>query len=232
MPENHSATDVRLAWAICTIARSGSTWLSQLVASTGIMGKPEEYLLHWPNWRTRFGLPAVMPREEYLAAIARHCATANGVFAIKGSIDEMQPFFELYPSAPCVWLSRENKLEQAVSWARAQESGVWHRRDGERGRAIQEPPLDLVLAFYDEILRRQAAWSACFVKRAIQPLSVTYEEVCRQPLASVRLIADHIGVDSSAIKNVASPLRIVRDENTARLVRRAAEALAERETKR
>jgi LPS sulfotransferase NodH len=79
--------DPWLVWAICTIARSGSSWLSQLVSSTRILGNPEEYLLDWPRCCARFGLSADTPFEEYLTCLIRHRSTPNGVFSIKGSLN-------------------------------------------------------------------------------------------------------------------------------------------------
>ena len=85
-----------LVWAICTVARSGSSWLSQLVSSTGTMGVPEEYLLAWPQQATRLGLSAATSFSDYVTFLLHHRSTSNGVFAIKGSVEELQPFFELF----------------------------------------------------------------------------------------------------------------------------------------
>jgi trehalose 2-sulfotransferase len=218
----------RLVWAICTIARSGSSWLSQLVASTKLLGNPEEYLLNWPHCCTRFGLSTSTPLEEYLACLMRQRSTPNRVFAIKGSFDELQPFLRTFPGAPCVWLSRENKLEQAVSWHRAHDGGWWIRTS-----AIAPPPpvefsVERVLWFYDEILRREALWSDFFAAQGVKPLPLTYEQVCAGPLAAVRAIASHVGVELHGVDQVHSPLHIVRDEQTADLVQLAAQALQAR----
>src|SRR5690606_34287974 len=112
-----SPTDGRnspwLIWAICTVARSGSSWLSQLVTSTGRMGIPDEYLLDWRTQARRIGFVGEVSLDDYLWWLLQHRATPNGVFAIKGSVDELRPFFDYFPNTPCVWLSRENKFEQA-----------------------------------------------------------------------------------------------------------------------
>jgi trehalose 2-sulfotransferase len=222
------ASGPRLVWAICTIARSGSSWLSQLVGSTQLLGNPEEYLLHWPKCCGSFGLSACTPLEEYLSCLMRRRSTPNGVFAIKGSFAELQPFLGLFPGAPCVWLWRENKLQQAVSWHRAHDGGLWVRTSTVR----QRPPLDFsvnrALWFYDEILRREALWQEFFATRDVKPLALTYETVCHDPLAAVRAIAAYVGVDPRGIEQVSSPLRIVRDELTGRWVQRLEQAVGER----
>jgi LPS sulfotransferase NodH len=217
-------------WAICTIARSGSSWLSQLVGSTQLLGNPDEYLLDWPRCAARFGFSAALPFEEYISCLIRHRSTPNGVFSIKGSFAELQPFLDLFPCAPCVWLTRDNKLEQAVSWHRAQSSGLWHRTDTAQPQRPFDFCVEEALSFYDEILRREALWQNYFATREVKPFVLTYETLCHDPLASVRAIASYVGIDSTSIVHVQSPLRIVRDKQTTEFVRRIEHALRDRTT--
>jgi trehalose 2-sulfotransferase len=223
--DTRSTNEPWLVWAICTIARSGSSWLSQLVASTQLLGNPEEYMLHWPQRCVHLGLSRSTPLEEYVSCLIRQRSTPNGVFSIKGSFAELQPFLELFPHAPCVWLSRENKLEQAVSWHRAHDGGLWSRTDAARPEPLFEFSSDRALWFYDEILRREALWRAFFSSREAKPLLLSYEAVCRDPLGTVRSIATYVGVDPDGIEQVTSSLRVVRDEQSARLVELTQQAL-------
>ncbi len=213
-----------LVWAICTVARSGSSWLSQLVASTQRMGIPEEYLLDWRKQALRLGFSRETSLEEYLWVLLRHRATPNGVFAIKGSVEELRPFFDFFPNAPCVWLSRENKLEQAVSWHKAHDGGLWTRTDTEMTSAPFEASLERIRFFHHEILRRENLWQEFFRRREVSPLMLTYEQVCLSPLESVKSIAAYIGIDPQTIHHVTSPLKVVRDATTAALVERAEQA--------
>jgi trehalose 2-sulfotransferase len=214
-----------IAWAICTMARTGSTWLSQLVASTGQLGYPEEYLLDWQGWCTHLGLSRDLRREDYLAYLAQLRVTPNGVFGIKGSCDELTPFFELFPCPPCVWLTRENKVEQAVSWHRAHDLGAWTHLS--RSAAGSDPiwAAQRALWFFDEIHRREVKWREIFVSRQIDPLVLTYEAVCRDPLAAVRAIALHVGWDPRSIERVSSPLLVVRSDASREVCQRLEDLL-------
>jgi LPS sulfotransferase NodH len=219
-----------LVWAICTVARSGSSWLSQLVSSTGIMGHPDEYLLSWPQQATRRGLAGSTSFSDYLTFLLQHRSTANGVFAVKGSVEEMQPFFDFFPNAPCVWLVRENKIQQAVSWHRAHDGGVWTRTASAAEQRPFEFSVDRFLYFYDEIIRREALWQEFFSHRPVPPLVLTYEQVCEAPLAAVQSIAAHIGLNAAIVTDVSSPLQIVRDETNETWIRRAQQAILNRDT--
>jgi len=220
-----------LVWAICTVARSGSSWLSQLVSSTGIMGNPDEYLLAWRQQASQFGLSRSTSFSDYLTFLLQQRSTSNGVFAAKGSVEEMQPFFEFFPNAPCVWLVRENKIEQAVSWHRAHDGGVWTRTTPAAKHASFEFSVERFLYFYDEILRREAMWQEFFSRRKVPPLLLTYEQVCEAPLAAVQSIAAHVGLDASTVADVSSPLQIVRDNTNAAWIRRAEQAVQARDAK-
>ena len=216
-----------VAWALCTVARSGSTWLSQLIASTELLGNPAEYLLNWKQQSANRGLPDTTTIEEYLFALTQHRATPNGIFAVKGSYSELEPFFHCFPAAPCVWLTRENRLEQAVSWHRAHDGGVWTAEQG-GGSQSWVGSVERVLWFYDEILRREGQWREFFAARRSPPLLLTYESVCRDPLAAVREIAMYLGVEPERIVQVSSRMKIVRDQQSAGLVRLAEAALEKR----
>ncbi len=220
-----------LVWAICTVARSGSSWLSQLVASTGIMGHPDEYFLGWRQQATRLGLTGSTAFHDYLTFVLQHRSTSNGVFAAKGSVEEMQPFFDFFPNAPCVWLVRENKIEQAISWHRAHDGGVWTRTTTATECRRFEFSVERVLYFHDEILRREALWHEFFSRHAVPPLALTYEQICAAPLAAVQSIAAHIGLDASAVTHVSSPLQIVRDETDSAWTRCVEQALRLRNAK-
>lgn len=220
MPSFNSLTRSRgkpsLVWALCTVARSGSSWLSELASSTNCLGYPEEYLLDWRRQCEQWGMSSQTSQEDYLALLMRSRVTPDGVFAIKGSVGELRPFFELFPHAPCVWLTRENKLEQAVSWYRAHHGNLWTRRTGVEAKPQPlEFSADDILAFYDEIQRREASWHEFFLARRSPPLLLTYEKVCADPLGAVRSIAVHIGMSPANIERVESPLQVVRDELTA-----------------
>ena len=115
-----------------------------------------------------------------------------------------------------------------MSWHRAHDGGQWIRTS----ESSPPPPLkfsiERVLSFYDEILRRESLWAEFFAARDVKPLPLTYEQVCRDPLAAVRAIANHVGVELHGVDQVHSPLHIVRDEQTADLVQIAARALQAR----
>lgn len=221
---NYSTPEI--VWAICTIARSGSSWLSQLATSTGLMGEPQEYLLKWRQKAERAGFHNAT-QEEYLWHVVQTTSTPNGVFGIKGSVNDLGYFFEYYGTVPCVWLSRRDQVAQAVSWHRAHDGGIWTRTTTNITEETQSfsPSIERVLYFYDKIRWRESKWQEFFAEQLNPPMRLYYEDLCADPLESVRSIASFIGVDPHSIRDVDSQLQIVRDESVADLVERARAAI-------
>jgi LPS sulfotransferase NodH len=207
-----------LVWALCCDARSGSTWFSQLIASTGRLGQPAEYLLNPPAWCQKLDLPLDLPLDRYLDLLRERKSSENGVFAIKGNLEPMRPFFRKYGNVPCVWLRRNDILEQAVSWYRAEKAGQWTRQDGQKATRRAYFDRDAILSYVHRIMTRRLAWESWFAEHQIAPLKITYEEICFDPLAAVRAVGRHVGVELNGVQHVTSPLRIVRDEVTERWV--------------
>ena len=219
LPEN-------VVWAICTVARSGSSWLSQLIASTHRLGYPDEYLLEWPQRCAEWGLSPTPSFEQYLALLVPAKSTSNGVFAVKGSVDEMSPFFGIYPQAPCVWLRRANRLEQAISWYRANDGEMWTRLRGSPTREFPLPYSSSRIAYFlGEISRRETAWEEFFRDRRSPPLILFYEDLTAAPLDAVRSIARYLSVDATNIQIAESEYWVVRDETTRVWLARAAKDL-------
>ena len=112
---------------ICATPRSGSNYLSQLLASTGVLGNPREYF-NAPG-RRRYDDPAYPddPHEQ-LRQVLTTGRTANGIYAVKVHYFQIaalkqvvDPTREL-PHLRFIVLDRRDVLRQAVSWSRARQS--------------------------------------------------------------------------------------------------------------
>lgn len=122
---------------LAILPRTGSQALCSLLAQTGVLGNPKEYLnprgplQHWLRRYPAAGL------GQYLEALRREQATANGLFAIKIAFTDLEPLLRserlsaLLGATSFVYLTRQDLTAQAISEYVAMETGVWHReRDG------------------------------------------------------------------------------------------------------
>lgn len=210
---------MNLAYWLCTTPRSGSSALGDALAHTGVAGRPTEYFNRrfWPELFGRFGIDTgAVP--DYLGALVRETATPNGVFGVKVMLDsDMEPFFEglrrtngahstlsdaelvraAFPNLHFVYLTRRNKVRQAVSFGRAQQTGVWERYSGET--AITRPQLEFDFAALErsvhDLTLREARWQDLFDALGVSPHTVVYEDYVRAPEAAVRGLLDFLGLE-------------------------------------
>jgi LPS sulfotransferase NodH len=182
----------RRGYAICGEPRSGSTFLAHALHSTGVLGAPYEYLRNRDEVRP---LRADPSRFEELLARA---STPNGVYGIKLFSDHADHaagigWSERLPQLHFVYLEREDLLGQAISLAKALQSGQYKAHDPRRS----SPRYDrrLIAGCLARIAYGRARWQCYFARNGIAPLRLTYEQAVRDPQAAAEAIARLIGLD-------------------------------------
>jgi LPS sulfotransferase NodH len=195
----HTVRKPRHAYWICFTPRTGSALLCQLLRATGVAGRPEEYF--WrdnePLYRARWHVASY---RDYLERAIEEGTTPNGIFGAKvGAGVYLSHFFHqlrtlpqfedatpslfailsaLFPDLKCIWLTRRNKVRQAVSWWKAVQSNVWVQHPMEAPSAA--PPLTYHFAAIDQLanesVMQDAAWAECFAAWHIKPLTIVYED--------------------------------------------------------
>lgn len=214
-------------YILCTTPRSGSTLLCKLLAATGRMGDPDSFYhraAFMRDWAVAWGLAETDPAAgaafdaAYLAAAIRAGEAGTGRFGMRlqrsylpllsATLDRLYPglpsdrlrFERAFGDLSYLHLSRQDKVAQAVSLVKAEQSGLWHRNaDGselERLAEAREVAYDFraihhaVLALQDE----DEAWGAWFARERITPLLLSYETFVRQPAETVREICRSLDV--------------------------------------
>ena len=220
------------AFVICTSPRSGSTLLCKLLAATGISGNPGSYF-HDPSldaWEDYFGLPQQPSRRKRIEAVIARALDKGtkdtGMFGLRlqrGSFDFfMQSLALLHPDATTdiarieatfgstcfIHLTRTDKVEQAVSLVRAEQSGLWHRapdgREIERLAAPQDPTYDAarIAEAVDTFETYDADWHRWFEAQAVAPMRVTYDALARDPTGVLSEILGALALDRTRAESV------------------------------
>jgi LPS sulfotransferase NodH len=173
-----------------------------------------------PFWMERWRTPSL---AAYAARLSQTRATPNGVFGAKllyrqllhlESLARQEPELaelplaeildRLFPNLHLIWVTREDKVRQAISWFKARQTGIWGQDQGQSalklGRAWRlgdEPLQPGELAFdYDGIaaLLRQAeaedaAIGQFFTMSGVEPFRVVYEEFTPRPRYEETILA-------------------------------------------
>lgn len=226
-----------LSYVICTTPRSGSTLLCRLLSATGVAGMPDSHF-HVPSlerWLTEYDLEEATfsSREAALrmifeAAFARGMANTNifglrmqrgsfGVFMEQltllspNSTSEAERIESVLGPTTFIHLSRPDRVGQAISRLRAEQTGLWHRHaDGselERLAPPQEPHFDpgAIARHIEELSALDAEWDRWFRQQRMQPLRITYDALSENPQKVLSGVLSAIGCDPSLAQKVETP---------------------------
>ncbi|RYC32091.1 hypothetical protein D3273_10210 [Lichenibacterium minor] len=198
----------RRGYAVCTTIRSGSTWLAELLAGTGRLGRPAEY------FSTKFqkrvlgaGYPEAV--REQAAFALEHGSTPNGVYGFKiypmqlDGLSVRLRWTAWFPDLRFVHLGRRDLLGQAISRARVNQTLQWRSTMP----AAAEPRYDgaAILGAMRETVAQDARWQLFFARNGIAPLRLVYEDALLAPEATVDAVARLVGVEGPV---AAAPERI------------------------
>ncbi|NKB27680.1 MAG: sulfotransferase [Rhodobacteraceae bacterium] len=235
------------AYMICTSPRSGSTLLCRLLAATGFAGLPDSHF-HRPElaaWLKTYGLSHadftsnLSALKAIFAAAIERGTGATGLFGLRMqrvSFDFfMQQLTLLHPDARTdtdriaatfgqtrfIHLTRLDKLAQAISLVKAQQTGLWHRAaDGselERASAPRAPvyDADAIHRALSEVKELEAAWAEWFDQQAICPSRITYEDLSNNPTATLSKVLDTLGLDPASAEGIQPPVAQLADATNA-----------------
>ncbi len=205
-------------YAICAVPRSGSNLLCRLLTDTGVLGRPLEYF-NGPARRTLDHPGYPDEPEAQVAAIRTLGATPNGVYGLKLFPEQFRAaqhvrWTEALPNLSFVRLERRDRLGQALSWARALQTGQYRSTSSATGDAAYDPAL--IQQCLGRIVRDEARWRLWFARTGIEALSLEYETVAADPVAAVRAVAALVGVDAPDPDMSRIELRPQRDAGTER----------------
>ncbi|MBA2434020.1 MAG: hypothetical protein H0V54_02855 [Chthoniobacterales bacterium] len=204
-------------YALCAVARSGAHLLSAGLRATHLAGRPLQYFHEQlaQKYSVRYGFDPAHRFSHYVRGIIGATATANAVFGFRmepwdldrliaqlrdsgefGRPDapEIEILRAAFPRLRCIQLTREDKLRQAISKARAMQTDLWV--SDRENQAAPEPAFDskLIAHCLLSAQRSEEMWEEFFHRNAIAPLKITYEDLCADYPATVALVLDFLHI--------------------------------------
>lgn len=231
------------AYVICTSPRSGSTLMCRLLAATGVAGNPDSHF-HGPSLSDWLAEHCIVPdrgaSEREILAKVFEAAIAEGrgntgIFGLRlqrHSFDHFRGKLAiLHPERKTdrlrleaafgrtlfIHLTRTDKIEQTVSYVKAEQSGLWHvAPDGtelERLAPHREPAYDgtALRACFEMFTTYEQEWELWFENQAIEPLRITYDALAADPRATLLTVLERLGADLSTADGVSPALRKLAD---------------------
>ncbi len=200
-----------IEYLVCITPRSGSSWLTEMLSKTKILGNPEE-------WFNPGNLPGIIKNRypcldpiEYFDCIKKTQCTDNKVFGMELSffqyrivnmaLDLVQKEASLkllnLKNLKTIYLYRLDLVAQAVSLYRAVETGMFHsvqQNASEKGSVNFDYSEQRIWNWLIHILQQEFGWQQNFQKQAVSPLCLAYEEMWSNPdLTKLRIINHVLG---------------------------------------
>ena len=211
-------------YIICTNPRSGSWLLSDGLAATHVAGNPREWFntgeeqQHRARWRMEHSTD--LDFANYLRSAKAESTTGNGISGIKMhyyqfaqlpekmaaitgphglTAAELMP--KVFPNAKYIWLTRRDKVRQAISFLLASNSNQWWSIQGYPPDQPSESAADgqfdpQAIARMERLLEEHdSLWQSYFENSRIAPLRIEYDD----------LVAGYAGAVASVLKWLGIP---------------------------
>jgi trehalose 2-sulfotransferase len=217
----------------CSTPRSGSTFVCNTLASTGVIPKPDEWL-HADRLLERRQAYRLLDSgvDDYtlVKEIVRREVNPNGYFSIKimwpqlcallGIGQKRDPdndrrvlhaIFELFPNPILIHITRSNRLRQAISWARAIKTGVWHHVAGLTEPLPAQFDFVLIRSLIQIIKDEDQPWKGMLDEADCPTRSIAYEEFSRNPAGYTRQIYSEFGVQLPELQEISGNTIVASD---------------------
>jgi len=227
------------SYVVCATPRSGSNLLCEALTLSGVAGVPQEYFLHWMNPQSR----AHREPADFLDEVLALGTGPNGVFGMKmmwggfdvfistlrtivaaGDLPPWEVLARVFPNPSYIYITREDKIRQAVSLARARQSDRWVRfKEGatqgnyarqykERLEAFFEGVAGLpresesalaydfqqIRTIYTMLLEHECAWEQFFADAGVRPHRVVYEHLAARYEGTTVSLLSNMGLSAPA----------------------------------
>jgi LPS sulfotransferase NodH len=187
-------------YMICAMPRSGSNYLCQLLTSTRVLGNPLEYFnTAGRRWQTDPKYPA--ERCAQVDIVRSLGATPNGIYAVKilppqlQSVEQRIDLFRRLPNLTLFRFGRRDLLGQAISLARARQTGQFIASHPRTGTPTYNQ--NQIRNCLEALCEQESILDKRIGRLGMTPSSFGYEDILRDPQQIVDRIALRMGARSA-----------------------------------
>jgi LPS sulfotransferase NodH len=225
----HKLRHPRRCYVVCTIPRSGSNLLTDGLRDTRHAGMPKQFFLPKAEsgYAAELGIDPVADYAGYVRAIVNAKITRNEVFGFKlmswylddflarlreahgfgnSTTSDLELLCNAFPRLRFIRIMRRHKLRQALSTARALQTGLWKVQEGKS--ILREPEFDpdLIEQSLHEAERQDKLWDNFFRAIGIEPFEVEYEMLCQDYEKTIRAVLNFLKIKLPAGARVGPPV--------------------------
>jgi LPS sulfotransferase NodH len=214
--------------------------LTDGLRATRQAGMPKQFFLPKSEGRygAELGLDPNADYPGYVRAIVNTKTTRNEVFGFKlmswyldeflarlrntrdfgdAATNNLTMLRNAFPRLRFLHIVRRHKLRQALSTARALQTGLWKVQNGKT--ALREPQFDpeLIEQSLREAERQEKIWHTFFQRIGIAPLQVEYEELCRDYEGTIRRVLDFLKISLPRGAQIGPPVTVRQADEISRI---------------
>jgi LPS sulfotransferase NodH len=236
----HKLRHPRRCYVVCTIPRSGSNLLTDGLRATRRAGMPKQFFLpkSEPRYGAELGLDPGADYPRYVRSIVNTKTTRNEVFGFKLMSWYLDDFFarlreahgfgnsttsdlellrSAFPRLRFVRIVRCHKLRQALSTARALQTGLWKVQEGKSSLREPEFDPDLIEQSLHEAERQEKIWDDFFRRIEVKPCLVEYEKLCLDYEGTIRAVLNFLRIKLPSNTRVGPPVTTRQADETSRI---------------
>jgi LPS sulfotransferase NodH len=207
-------------YIIAATPRTGSWLLCDCLRQTGVAGRPAEYGVRGDEatWRKFYGFGS---HRAYFDRLIPLHTTPNGVFGLKlmwwqltGLADDAHEYLGVRPlgldaitdlAGPVsfIWMRRRDRLRQAVSWVRAEQTQRWSSQQA--GGAEPSYDAESIASALARIEQQEMRWESLLSSQPAGTLPVFYEDFCRDVTGGLGRILQFLGLEFDLESNPVTP---------------------------
>lgn len=156
-----------------------------------------------------------IPFPDYVQRMIKSTATSNEVFGLKlmgwylhdflarlrrtgvfsqADTSDFAMLQNAFPRLRFIQITRRAKLRQAISKARAAQSGLWKVQPGRSESGQLQFDRDLITRSLAEAEEEEKIWKEFFRGIGVQPFQVEYEELSRHYEETIRAVLDFLAL--------------------------------------
>ena len=191
--------------------RCGSTLLTHFLSETNALGIPKEsFSDYWvKKIYAEYGISVIDNLNGYLSIIKDLSHTENGIFGHKISLYQIEKYldgdlFRYFKKNNLYYMTRKNKLYQAVSDFIASETNTWKKIKG------QSNVLNINLKYDRKKIKSKFLYHydnevkviSFFQRNKVKPIrTIFYEELCIDPNSIIKQFLDDLSINYNKTLN-------------------------------
>lgn len=211
----------KISYVICATPRSGSHFLGEALQSTGLAGVPDEYFHNDDQGRLQNQTGHIaqhhgqMTLDEFSDFVLEFGSTPNGVFGVTIHPKHFASLLKNYQELPqykeleahellnallhnpkYIWITRRDKVRQAVSLFKAMQTDIWKKPTGINARPKKQPTFDYISIEHCrmEIEKSEQNWADFFKRHNVTPFTVVYEDLVDSYEQTTLKIIDYLHI--------------------------------------